>query len=142
MEIPALGSALAAAASPGSTQRNANQALSNLNIDDFFKLLIAELANQDPLNPLENNEILQQVSQIREIGATQKLSDTLDAVLLGQHVASATGLIGKNVTALSNDGQSIVGPVQSVSIAAGDVTLQVGEHEVALNNVREILSPS
>ena len=45
------------------------------NLDDFLKLMIAELQNQDPLDPMENSEMLQQLSQMRSIGATDKLTE-------------------------------------------------------------------
>ena len=88
-----------------STQGGSNDALRDLDMDEFLKLMITELQNQDPLNPFENNEILQQISQIREIGATGKLTETLDAVLLGQNLTSATSMIGKTIEALSDDAQ-------------------------------------
>ena len=69
-------------------------------MDDFLDLMIAELQNQDPLNPLENDELIAQISQIREVGATEDLTNTLNAVLLGQNISSATSLIGADVVAL------------------------------------------
>ena len=67
-------------------------ALNQVDLDDFLKLMIAELQNQDPLNPLDNAEILAQISQIREVGATEELTSTLNAVLLGQNISSACAL--------------------------------------------------
>ena len=45
--------------------------------------MITELQNQDPLNPMDNTQMLEQINQIRQIGATDKLTSTLDSVLLG-----------------------------------------------------------
>ncbi|MCA9245981.1 MAG: flagellar hook capping protein [Planctomycetales bacterium] len=117
-----------------------NNALRGLDVDEFFQLMIAELQNQDPLNPLENSEMLQQISQIREVGATERLTDTLDSVLLGQNVSSATNLIGKSVRAIDNFGAPVEGVVDRVTIIDGEPTLHVGEAEVKLSNVAEIKS--
>lgn len=93
--------------------------LNGLQVSDFFDLMIAELQNQDPLNPLENHELLQQISQIREVGATDKLTQTLEAVLLGQNIASATSLIGTEVRALTPSGKSAIGVVDRITISDG-----------------------
>jgi len=100
-------------------------ALNSLKIDDFLELMIAELQNQDPLNPLENNELLAQISQIRAVGATDKLTETLDAVLLGQNVASATSLIGQEVKALTADGRTVAGIVDRITINDGKPEIHI-----------------
>src|SRR5687768_10777069 len=98
---------------------NANRSVNDLDVDSFLQLMIAELQNQDPLNPLDNKDMLAQISQIREVGATDKLTETLESVLLGQNIASATNLIGADVEALSDDNEKINGIVQHVSIDGG-----------------------
>jgi flagellar basal-body rod modification protein FlgD len=124
----------------------AGQGLAGVDADKFLELLLAELQNQDPLNPMDNSEMLQQINQIREIGATSDLTDTLGAVLLGQHVATASSLIGKQVSALSDDAKNVEGIVDRVSIekdasdeSAPILRVHVGEHRIDLNNIREIL---
>ncbi|MGI9458132.1 MAG: flagellar hook assembly protein FlgD, partial [Aeoliella sp.] len=105
-----------AANSPARDQPfGAASALNDLDLDAFLNLMIAELQNQDPLNPLENDELLAQISQIREVGATDRLTATLDSVLLGQNIASATSLIGAEVVALSEDGERVSGNVRRVT---------------------------
>ena len=102
-----------------------NNTLNELDLDVFLKLLITELQNQDPLNPLDNSEMLAQINQIREIGATDKLTNTLDSVLLGQNISSSTNLIGKDIKALSDDNQQVSGTVTRVSIEDGKPKLQL-----------------
>jgi flagellar basal-body rod modification protein FlgD len=117
--------------------------LEETNLDDFLKLMIAELQNQDPLNPMENSEMLEQLGQMRSIGATDKLTKTLDAVLVGQNVTTASSLIGKQISALSDEGNNVDGVVERVTVAAADdggVRLHVGGEAIALSNVREIHS--
>jgi flagellar basal-body rod modification protein FlgD len=113
--------------------------LRGLDLDHFLQLMITELQNQDPLNPLENHQILQQISQIREIEATGQLRETLDSVLLGQNLANASSLIDKQVTALDDNGKEVSGTVDRVSVAENTVRLHVGDQQVDLKNLREIL---
>jgi len=113
------------AASASSTSKSAGtsgsaaDAINDLDLSTFLTLMITELQNQDPLNPLDNKDMLAQLSQIRSVGATDKLTKTLDSVLLGQNISSATNLIGADISALSDDGQSVSGVVDRVSIDKG-----------------------
>ncbi len=100
-------------------------AINDLDLNTFLELMIAELQNQDPLNPLDNKDMLAQISQIREVGATDKLTKTLESVLLGQNIASATNLIGADIKALSDDFEPVEGVVNHVSIDKGVPKLHV-----------------
>src|SRR3954462_4646515 len=100
-------------------------AINNLDLGSFLTLMIKELQNQDPLNPMDNSQMLTQLSEIRQVGSTDKLTSTLNSVLLGQNISSATNLIGANVTALSDDKQQVSGVVDKVSITDGVPKLHV-----------------
>ena len=118
-----------------------SDAFTDLKIEDFIKLMVTELQNQDPLNPTDNNQILQQMSQMQSINSTQKLNTTLDAVLLGQNLSNAGSLIGKTVVGLTDKGDDITGKVDSVTVLSGTPRLVIGEDSIALSNVRLILPP-
>ena len=127
--------------SNGASAAAATKSLNDVDVDDFLKLMIAELQNQDPLNPMDNAQLMAQISQIREVGATDKLTQTLDSVLLGQNISSATNLIGAEIDAVSDDNQRITGLVDRVSVTDGQpklhmdlnprITPQAGEGEIA-----------
>jgi flagellar basal-body rod modification protein FlgD len=136
METGAINSTLPQA----TAAQDRNDALRDLDMDQFLKLMITELQNQDPLNPLENAEILQQISQIREIGATGRLTETLESVLLGQNLTSATSMIGKTVKALSDDAKEVSGLVDRVTVTEGEPRLHIGDKAIRLKNVKEVLS--
>ena len=129
-----------------STAGSAND-LREVDMDQFLQLLIAELQNQDPMDPMENSEILEQISQIREISATNQLSDTLGAVLTGQNMATASSLIGKRISALSDSAKPVEGVVDRVSIETDEsdesvrmLRVHVGGQKIRLDNIREIVS--
>ncbi len=119
--------------------------LNDTDVDQFLGLLIAELQNQDPLNPMDNSELVQQVSQIREISATNQLTDTLSSVLLGQNTATASSLIGKRVTALTDGAENVEGVVSRASVTVNDsdggrtIRIHIGDKSVTLENIREII---
>lgn len=133
-------------------QDGSNQPLRDLDMGEFIKLMVTELQNQDPLNPMENSEILTQISQIREIEASEKMSKTLEAlqssqnaVLLGQSLANAGALIGRTVTgqveARTEDGvqvENVTGVVDRVSLDAGKPILHVGDKKFALDKILDV----
>jgi flagellar basal-body rod modification protein FlgD len=113
------------------------RSINDLDLGTFLDLMIAELQNQDPLNPLDNKDMLAQISQLREVGATDQLTKTLESVLLGQNIASATNLIGADITALSNDGQNVEGSVGRVEIVDGSPKLHVQQRVRAKGSSEE-----
>jgi len=125
-----------AGGSQAAPQRNQN--LGELDMEDFLGLMISELQNQDPLDPMDNSQMLQQISQIREIGATSQLTETLASVLRGQNLTSASSLMEKDVKALTDDGRTVSGRVTRVSVDAENVRLHIGADSVALQNISEI----
>lgn len=104
---------------------SATDAFAGLNTQAFLDLMIAELQNQDPLNPAENEQLLNQIYQIRQIESNDALTSTLDSILLGQNVASATGLIGADVVALTDEGERVSGNVRKVTIDDGEPRLDL-----------------
>lgn len=118
---------------------NPNDILRDVDVSDFLTLMITELQNQDPLNPMDNAQVLNQLGQMQSINASQKLSTTLDSVLLGQNLSSSAALIGKNVAGLDDASKEVSGQVESVFIKDGKAKLVVGNSIVSLSNVRQIL---
>jgi len=116
-----------------------HDAFEDLNLDTFIKLLVTELQSQDPMKPMENSEILQQVSQIRAIESNTRLTSTLEAVVLGQNMATASSLLGRTIGGLDDQSNPVQGKVDRVSVADGVARLHVGERTVSLKNVAEIL---
>lgn len=120
-------------------QASGRSAFEKLDLQTFTKLLVTELTNQDPLSPMDNAQIMEQLSQIRSIEASTQLTTTLEAVLLGQNVATASGLLGRTITGLAEGSKQITGVVDRVSVAEGVARLHVGEDTVELKNVSGIL---
>ena len=135
--VASAGSAANVGASTGTTN-----SLTSLTTQDFTNMLVAELQNQDPTQPITNSELMQEVGQIQSIQATQQLTTTLQSVLLGQNVATAGNLIGRSVQGQDANGNPVAGTVSSVSIANGAATLNVGNSTMPLSNVTQITSPA
>ncbi|PHR90651.1 MAG: flagellar biosynthesis protein FlgD [Blastopirellula sp.] len=135
--MTAVNTSAASGSANSASQRGAGD-LRDLGMDDFLKLLIAEMQNQDPLDPMKNSEMLQQISQIRSIGATNELSDTLGSISDGQNISTASSLIGKQVQALTDDGLIAFGVVNSVQITPD--ANGVRQLELKINTGEEVIS--
>ena len=57
---------------------SANSALA-LGSQDFYELLITQLTNQDPMEPMGNEELLRQIASIREIELSSSLTESLQS---------------------------------------------------------------
>ncbi len=79
---------------------------SELDADDFLQLLVTQLTNQDPLEPTSNEELLQQLSAIRDIQLSTTLADSLKTLTGNQRYGSAAALIGKHVTGRIGEAES------------------------------------
>jgi flagellar basal-body rod modification protein FlgD len=75
--------------------------------DRFLKLLIAQLKNQDPLSPIDNSQITQQMSQISMVQGISNLNSSMQALVASQSTQAA-GLIG-HVVLLGGNGISLAG---------------------------------
>ncbi|WP_298356023.1 flagellar hook assembly protein FlgD [Rhodoblastus sp.] len=106
---------------PAATISSATSAAQSatINYNEFLQLLITELHNQDPTNPLDPT---QQVSQLASFSAVEQqvqTNATLTSLLNNSYISQAEAAIGK--TATSSDG-SVSGTISSVSVTASGVT--------------------
>ena len=124
--------------SSSTSKSTATSSIQSLTVDDFTKMLVTEMQNQDPTQPMTNTELMNQVSQIQSIETNQQLTSTLQSVALGQSIASAGNLIGRNVSGLDSNGNKVSGTVSSVSISNGSATLNIGSSSLSLSNVTQI----
>jgi len=138
-----LATSTAAAANASSEKRG--QGLDSLDPAQFLNLIITQLQNQDPLAPTDNAALMQQVGQLREITANDKLTTTLTSFSITQELTTASTLIGRNINGLDTTGDEITGLVDSVSIKVDEkdrnnrqVRVQVGNKTVDMSNVRSI----
>jgi flagellar basal-body rod modification protein FlgD len=113
-------------------------AFNKLDLGEFVNLLVAEMQNQDPMDPMKNSEILQQISQMKAIASNDKMIGTLKSMQIQQDMTSASVLLNQTITAMNSDEKMVTGKVDSVTVADGKVKLHVGEDTIELKNVSEV----
>ena len=75
---------------------------SNLQMD-YMKLLITQLQNQNPLEPLSNNEMASQLAQFSQLQQLESMNSSFAKVLITAERTYANSLIGKTVTFFAKD---------------------------------------
>jgi flagellar basal-body rod modification protein FlgD len=129
---------------PSTTPSTGSASPGGLGKQDFLKLLMAQLRNQDPLKPMEDTQMIAQMAQFSALEATQGLTSVLQQSSNMQTVIQAGSLIGKYVQAERADGTTISGAVAGVSFESTDglvaPSLLVGTQVVDYSDVRRISS--
>ncbi|QOZ07650.1 flagellar hook assembly protein FlgD [Bradyrhizobium sp. CCBAU 51765] len=102
----------------GSNSNSTNSPTSSNSVDynTFLQLLIAEMKNQDPTNPMDTSQYMSQFAQLSTVEQAMQTNSKLDALLSSQSLSQANGLIGKTVSFTDSTGASFSGKVVSVSI--------------------------
>jgi flagellar basal-body rod modification protein FlgD len=97
--------------------------------DRFLKLLVAQMQNQDPLNPMDNAQVTSQMAQINTVNGIEKLNTTVQG-LSGQFVQmqalQGAALVGRDVVvpgklldidnAVGQGGYELAGPADAVKV--------------------------
>lgn len=122
-------SAISSLTSGASTTRTGSGSSSSVNRDDFLKLLVAQLSHQDPLQPTEGTEFVQQLSQFSLVEQSLNQSNQLNVIstqLSGLSSNEAVGLVGRAVTVrghgIAFDGATATSA--SVNLAANAATVK------------------
>ena len=116
-----------------SSSADSTAAANVMSNDDFLNVLLTQLANQDPLEPMDNNQLMDQMATIQSMQISTQLITSME-------LSQASGLIGKTVSGVSTDGLQVRGTVDSVTMAGSSVSLIVGGAKMPIANVNEILT--
>ena len=113
--------------------------------DAFLQLLVLELQNQDPLEPVDNSDMIAQLAQFSSLEGIEQLNSNFE-VLAGNvdqlNFISAQGLIGKFVEGINDNNEVVTGKVNSVYLDGSIVVLNVDGEIVSMSNVLSISDQS
>ena len=126
-----------AAPLPSATGASASRtgSVDNLGKQEFLKLLIAQLRNQDPMKPMEDREFITQLAQFRSLEALDDMGKQLEVSRKDQRLTQATLLIGKQVEAKTDSGEVVTGQVTEVRVIDGNPKIVVGDKTIDLAQV-------
>ena len=94
----------------------------------FMQLLVAQLKNQDPLNPMDNSQMTSQLAQINTVNGIQQLNTTMSSMLTQNATTQASSMIGRTVQVPTNNLTLASGAANfgvSVPTGADDVVVTI-----------------
>ncbi len=97
-----------------STQKTSESA-ATLNYNNFLKLLLAQMKNQDPTAPMDSTDYMAQLATFSQVEQSMIGNSKLDAILSSSALSQADSVIGRTVTSV--DGKAS-GQVNSVRITS------------------------
>ena len=129
----------AAATSTGSTSPSDSlSAATSVDKDMFLKLMVAQLKNQDPMNPTDSSQFLAQTAQFTSLEKLTTVADQTQQALSAQLAFGASGLVGRTVGYTDASGASATGVVSSVRFTSTGPMLQIGGTDVPLSSIDSV----
>ena len=119
--------------------------------DEFLNLLVTQLRNQDPLEPVKQEDFLAQLAQFSTLEGIEELNGSFEGYLQVQEemlqlqtLSGATNLVGQEVVfnSVSEDAPTDlgIGVVEAVIVEDSQVRLRVAGESVAISDLVEIRS--
>ena len=95
--------------------RQGRVASSELGKDDFLKLLMAQMTNQDPTSPMENTEFIAQMAQFSSLEQMTNMSQNFEKMTAMFNSSEAQGMLGRTVQIDLGAEQSTTGVVEAAT---------------------------
>ncbi|HEX3011055.1 MAG TPA: flagellar hook capping FlgD N-terminal domain-containing protein [Syntrophomonadaceae bacterium] len=122
----------------------------SLDKDDFLKLLVTELGNQNPLDPMDDKEFISQMANFSSLEqmtnlntSFEKLSENItDNLLPGIQLQQASAMIGRTVSYLNEEGETTDGTVDSVVVKQGVPYYVIGNQEISTSSILTVKNTS
>ncbi len=114
-----------------STQEKEIARTSTLGQEDFLKLLMTQLQNQDPMEPMDNGEFMGQMAQFSTVQGVTEMGESIDglvSIYQGQQMSANASMIGKKALVDGNwaqlEGGKLAGAID-LTTAANDLRVDV-----------------
>jgi len=122
-----------------SLQKNGRSVDGTLGKDDFLKLLVVQLENQDPTSPLDDKEFISQMAQFSSLEQMTQMNTTLSNLIINNKINLSYSLLGKYVEVLdSRTGQVESGIVSEVSFGEGSPGISFNGLTYSVDDVTKV----
>jgi len=106
---------------------------------NYMTLLITQLQNQNPLEPMSSDEMTAQLAQLSQLEHLESMDSTFSKALFSAQASQAAGLIDKQVAYMPEEGDKLAsGRVAGVNMIDGKVMVTVGNKGIALDRILSI----
>ena len=93
--------------------------------DDFLKLFVAQLSHQDPMNPMNDQDMMGQMASFSQLEQITNMASANQQIASSLTSSSAVSLIGRSVTYADADDLTHTGTVEKVTVTDGKPSLTV-----------------
>jgi flagellar basal-body rod modification protein FlgD len=139
MEVNSVSSATSASRTFASnTASAAGKTSTSLDSNQFMQILMAQLTHQNPLEPMDSNEMMNQFSQLNSLQELRDIHTAMDKVSVSNQTTYLASLIGKTIKANRSDGKILEGVVDGVLADKDNPQIRIGNELVDLADVIEI----
>jgi flagellar basal-body rod modification protein FlgD len=139
MEVNSASSATSASQTFASnTASAAGKTSTSLDSNQFMQILMAQLTHQNPLEPMDSNEMMNQFSQLNSLQELRDIHTAMDKVSVSNQTTYLASLIGKTIKANRSDGKILEGVVDGVLADKDNPQIRIGTELVDLADVIEI----
>ena len=136
--IDALSSSLVSNPRANAIEEQGKREGSTMQMDDFLQLLTAQIANQDPLEPMKDTEFISQMANIASLEQMQQFSKGFETFADSHKDMVAQAYLGRQVN-IDEDGKTVSGTVDAVSKSEdGEITVQVNGKNYSPENISRV----
>ena len=106
---------------------------------DYLTLLTIQLQNQDPVDPIKQEDFISQLSQFSMLEGIEGLNTSFESMLQLQEVSQGLDLVGKNIEYLDvNSGELREGIVNEFFTDGGEIKLMVNDQSITLDLISSV----
>jgi len=139
MTDPAAASTSTPPTTPAPPPTNPNAQLGK---NDFLKLLVAQLQNQDPSNPMDSSQFMGQLAQFSALEQMTNVATAVNSLSSTLTLGQSVDLIGRELAFTRADGSVGTGIADGVTVQNGAPVIDVAGESVAPSSIVAVSSPS
>lgn len=138
MSVSPISALMAQQANAIQTKSSSASGMTGLGESDFLIMLTAQLKNQNPLEPMDNKDLMGQVTQLNSLNELQAIASQMKTLTKATQTSYAASLIGKQVAAQNTNNETVDGVVTGMEIIDGDCILSIGDKTALLSSVTSV----
>jgi flagellar basal-body rod modification protein FlgD len=117
------------------------QGMGSIDKQAFLKLLVAQMRYQNPMQPVDSQQYLQQAAQMASVERLDGLAKAQAELVAYQQIVLSSSLVGREVKGVDQQSlEPVQGLVTSVRFRSGVPLLMVGDKEIPVGSVEEVMA--
>jgi flagellar hook assembly protein FlgD len=121
-----------------STMQQSAPASAELGQVDFMKLIVAQMKNQNPLEPQSNTDFMAQMAQFEALNQMKTMADSMKVMQGVNELSSATSMLGKTVTGKQVDGTGVARDLVGRELFSAPYTSLTSAQKVQVNRDQRV----